>query len=581
MTIDPTSTPALLALVAMALVGIISAVVGMFGVRVVRSTSDFLVASRTVGPVANASAISGEYLSAASFLGIAAFILRDGADALWSAVAFVGGYLALLLFVAAPLRRSGAYTVPDFAEYRLPSKGLRRLCSVIVVVIGWLYLLPQLQGAGLVLNTVTGLPSWVGIAAAGVIVLTTVLGGGMRSITFVQAFQFWLKIFALAVPAIVILSLFMTDGRTLDQPTAPTFPADTTVRIRTDVVLETGEPVAFGAAGVLDDQPVQGSVEWAPGRHSVAAGAQLQFAAGTPIPAVAGRPTTNEQWIEPMTDGPDGLLPIYSIIIAGFLGTMGMPHVLVRFYTNPDGRAARRTTIVVLAMIGFFYMIVSLLGVFTRLYTPQLMVSGADAAVLLLPKAVLGSNWAGWLLGALIAAGAVAAFLATSSGLTVSLAGVLFTDVLRGRFHRFRLAAGLSLVVPLVLALTVTRLDFSLTVPLVFAVAAATFCPLLVLGIWWRGLTPTGAIAGMVVGGLISGVSVLASLSAILPNDTTLGNLLYRPALIAVPAAFLTMWAVSKLTRSQVPPEVDDTLLRMHAPERLGLGSDRLPRRPG
>jgi Na+(H+)/acetate symporter ActP len=208
------------------------------------------------------------------------------------------------------------------------------------------------------------------------------------------------------------------------------------------------------------------------------------------------------------------------------------------------------------------------------------MVSGADAAVLLLPTAALGPGWLASVLGALVAAGAVAAFLATSSGLTVSLAGVLFTDVLRGRLHRFRLAAVLSMVVPLLLALTINRLDFSITVPLVFALAASTFCPLLVLGIWWRGLTSTGAISGMLVGGTISSISVLASLLAVLPNVTAIGNLLYRPALISVPAAFLTMWLVSRLTRAQVPPEVDATLLRMHAPERLGLGDDRLARRP-
>jgi Na+(H+)/acetate symporter ActP len=128
MSLSSLSSPALLALVAMVLVGVVSAVIGSFGVRVTRSTSDFLVASRTVGPVANASAISGEYLSAASFLGIAAFILRDGADALWGAVAFVGGYLALLLFVAAPLRRSGAYTVtsPSTGCPRAPCAGCAR-----------------------------------------------------------------------------------------------------------------------------------------------------------------------------------------------------------------------------------------------------------------------------------------------------------------------------------------------------------------------------------------------------------------------------------------------------------------------
>ena len=155
-------TSGIVALVAIAVVGTVSAVIGKLGVRVARSTSDFLVASRTVGPVANASAISGEYLSAASFLGVAGLILREGADALWFPIAFTTGYLALVLFVAAPLRRSGAYTVPDFAVARLDSDGLRRLCTTFVLVIGWLYLLPQLQGAGLALTTLTALPAWSG-----------------------------------------------------------------------------------------------------------------------------------------------------------------------------------------------------------------------------------------------------------------------------------------------------------------------------------------------------------------------------------------------------------------------------------
>jgi Na+(H+)/acetate symporter ActP len=572
---------AVLALVAMALVGVVSTVIGFFGIRVRRSTSDFLVASRTVGPVTNASAISGEYLSAASFLGIASLILREGADALWGAVAYVGGYLALLLFIAAPLRRSGAYTVPDFAEARLPSRALRRICTVVVVVIGTLYLLPQLQGAGLVLQTVTRLPAWSGVVGAAVVVLLTVLGGGMRSITFVQAFQFWLKFVALAVPTLVVLSLFMSDDRALDRPSAPRFPADTHVDITVGVRLEAAEPVTFRAVGEVDGRVVDGQLTWQPGVHEVAEGTALHFLAGSAVPAVAGRPTTDQEWIAPMSgDGDTGneLLTIYSTLIAGFLGTMGLPHVLVRFYTNPDGRAARRTTVVVLAMIGGFYVAVGLLGAFSRLYTPQLMMSGSDAAVLLLPTAALGENLFGWLLAALVAAGAAAAFLATSSGLVVSLAGVLFTDVLRGRLQRFRLAAVLSMVVPLLLALTVTRLDFSLTVPLVFAVAASTFCPLLVLGIWWRGLTARGAVAGLVVGGLTSGVSVVAGLLTVLPTNTW-GVLLYRPALFAVPAAFLTMVLVSKLTKGDVPPDVDRTLLTLHAPERLGLGGDRLDRR--
>jgi Na+(H+)/acetate symporter ActP len=202
-----------------------------------------------------------------------------------------------------------------------------------------------------------------------------------------------------------------------------------------------------------------------------------------------------------------------------------------------------------------------------------------DAAVLLVPTAALGNGWTGWLVGGLVAAGAAAAFLSTSSGLMVSLAGVLFTDLLRGRFSDFRLAALLASVVPLPFALSVTRLDFALTVPLVFAVAASTFCPLLVLGIWWRGLTARGAVAGVLVGGGLSGVAVGVTMIGAAPGGW-LEVLLYRPAAATVPAAFLTMVLVSKLTRAEIPPGVDAALLRLHAPERLGLTHDRLEREP-
>ena len=569
------TTPAIIALVAIALVGVASVIIGSLGVRVARSTSDFLVASRTVGAVPNAAAISGEYLSAATFLGVAGIVLREGADALWYPIAFCAGYLSLLLLVAAPLRRSGAYTIPDFAEARLHSPRVRRLCTALVLLIGWLYLLPQLQGAGLALTTLTQLPGWVGIAGAGVLVLLSVVAGGMRSITFVQAFQYWLKLTALTVPALIALALFLGSDRELDRPSAPTFGEATTISVETPVLLEVAADTALTARGTVDGRSVDGPLTWAPGVHEVAAGAELRFAAGTGVPVPAGSPTTDREWLEPQSGGMP-LLEIYSILVAGIAGTMGLPHVLVRFYTNPDGRAARRTTVVVLAMIGAVFALVTLLGLLSRAFTPELLVDGrTDGAVLLVPTAVLGDGWAGWLLGGLVSAGAAAAFLSTSSGLVVSLAGVLFTDVLKGRFRDFRLAALLSAVVPIAPALAVTRLDLSLTVPLVFAVAAATFCPLLVLGVWWRGLTPAGATAGLLVGAVLSCVGVGFALAGAVPEGS-LGVLLLRPAAVAVPAAFLTMVLVSRATRTAIPLDVDRTLLQLHAPERLGLSRDRL-----
>ena len=311
------STDVVPGIVAVVLVTVATLAIGTWGLRFSRTTSDFFVASRTVRPRLNASAIGGEYLSAASFLGIAGLLLIFGADMLWYPVGWTAGYLVLLVLVAAPLRRSGAYTLPDFAEARLGSRGVRSLCSALVVGIGWLYLLPQFQGAGVTLPATIGAPSWLGAVIVAAVVLINVTSGGMRSITFVQAFQYWLKLTALLVPACVLLAVWVGDG-------APN-PADAA----------------------------------APATRSV------------PAPsATAAR----------------GLYVTYSLIVATFLGTMGLPHVVVRFYTNPDGRAARRTTLVVLALLGFFYLLPPVYGALGRIYAPEHGRAPSDVLVLELPR---------------------------------------------------------------------------------------------------------------------------------------------------------------------------------------------------
>ncbi len=145
----------------------VTLLIGARGVAAMRTTSDFLVASRRISPALNAAAVSGEYLSAASFLGVAGLVVKQGMGALWYPVGFTAGYVAMLALVAAPMRRTGALTVPDFAEARLGSQPLRRLAAVVVVVIATLYLVPQFQAAGQVLTVVSGTPYWVGVVAAG------------------------------------------------------------------------------------------------------------------------------------------------------------------------------------------------------------------------------------------------------------------------------------------------------------------------------------------------------------------------------------------------------------------------------
>jgi cation/acetate symporter len=535
-------------------VTVVTVVIGAYGLRLARTTSDLLVASRAVSPAWNAAAIGGEYLSAASFLGVAGLVLKHGVDVLWYPVGFAAGYLALLLFVAAPLRRSGAFTLPDFCELRLRSVGLRKLATGFVLVIGWLYLVPQLRGAGLTLQTVAGRPYLVGVLLVGVVVTANVALGGMRAITFVQAFQYWLKLTALLVPMLFLLLHWQADGRpALAPPAGSTFAHPTTVTF---------------------DQPAR-LIQLDGSTVDVPAHTTLTFPAGAPIPQVAGGDVdTGLDWLLPgsTTHGDRGLLATYSLILATFLGTMGLPHVLVRFYTNPDGAAARRTTLMVLGLVGLFYLLPALYGVLGRIYTPQLMMTGAtDAVVLQLPAAALGGGTTGQLLGALVAAGAFAAFLSSSSGLLTSVAGVLSTDVIgRGSVRDFRVAAVFAGVVPMLLATRVSDLDVSQVVGLAFAVAASSFCPLLVLGLWWRGLTAFGAVAGLVAGGGAAVAAVLVTMVGP-PLSGWTAILVNQPAAWTVPLAFAVMVIGSLASRRRVPADVGSTMLRLHAPDALGL----------
>src|SRR3954453_19764225 len=190
--------------VGVGLVTVVTLAAGSLGLRRARTAGDFYVASRAVTPGWNAAAVSGEYLSAASFLGIAGLVLTYGFDMLWYPVAYTAGYLVLLALVAAPLRRSGAYTLPDFAQLRLGSVAVRRTASLLVVLIGWLYLVPQLQGAAPPPPAPGGAPRWAGGLLVCAVVLIAVASGGMRSITFAQAVQYWIKLTALLVPAVVL-----------------------------------------------------------------------------------------------------------------------------------------------------------------------------------------------------------------------------------------------------------------------------------------------------------------------------------------------------------------------------------------
>src|SRR6266536_1130845 len=182
---------------------------GFWAAKRSKTAHDFFVAGRSVSVGWNASAISGEYLSAASFMGVAGMVMSSGYDALWYPVCYACGYLFLLLFIAGPLRRFGAYTIPDFAEGRFDSPMFRKIAVVFVLFIGFFYTMPQMKGAGTTLAYIfPGLPYWAGVVLVGAIITLNVALGGMKGITLVQAFQYWLKLFAICVPVFVLFAFY-------------------------------------------------------------------------------------------------------------------------------------------------------------------------------------------------------------------------------------------------------------------------------------------------------------------------------------------------------------------------------------
>lgn len=499
MTLQATLVVAIGAVCALTVLG------GVYGLRLSRTTSDFYVASRTVSPWWNASAIGGEYLSAASFLGIAGLVYASGLTMLWFPVGYTLGFVVLAAVVAAPLRRSGAYTVPDFAEARMESRPLRRLTSAVVVLVGWLYLLPQLSGAGLALENLTGAPPWAGGVLVSVVVTVNVMSGGMRSVTLVQAVQYWVKLVAIAVPALILAWMWHVGG----QP-PPRMPS----------------PLPVGGAGTA-------------------------------------------------------MYTTYSLLLALCLGTMGLPHVVVRFYTNPDGRAARRTTLPVIGFLAVFYLFPPVYGVLGRAYEPLLPAGiRPDEIVLQLPRVIVPGP-IGQTLVVVLAVGAFAAFLSTASGLGVAITGVIDQDLIRPRLaavtggdadgiSSFRIAALVSLAIPCLASLFVQRIGIATTVGLAFAVAASTLCPLLVLGVWWRGLSVPGAAAALVVGSVTSISAVGLTLSGV-PLPEPWPALLRQPAAWTVPLAFITGAVVSLATPNRVPRHTLRTMIRLHTPESVHL----------
>ena len=564
----------------------ITIAMGFWSAKKSKTASDFFVAGRSVSVGWNASAISGEYLSAASFMGVAGMVMSSGYDALWYPVCYACGYLFLLLFIAGPLRRFGAYTIPDFAEGRFDSPLFRKIAVVFVLFIGFFYTMPQMKGAGVTLayifkdiewiGGVKGLPYWVGVVLVGAVITLNVALGGMKGITLVQACQYWMKMFAISVPVFVLMAVYSDYGNHLQANLVKPAPPGFFSEGDTSRSLET--------ASALQRKPL---AEKAPKDETWL----NPFGPLTTKAAKAAGLSAEEQ-------RPYSLLYTYSLIIALVCGTAGLPHILVRFYTNPDGVAAKRTTMWVMILIGVFYVFPPVFGVMGRNLMPELYnglagVKGTDGVVLNLPL-ILTEKYCtlGAVLSGITCAGAFAAFMSTFSGLLVSMTGALAHDVY-GRILRpqstpeqrmcmFKFCAVLCGAGAVLLGFLVETFEINKLVGWAFAIAATSYFPLLFLATWWRNITMKGAAIGMLAGGTLSLAAIASTMLAdqakwaeglkiwytTHPLARTLAE---QPAIWALPLAIVLMIVISRLTRSEVPADIRMKMLVLHAPEKLGL----------
>jgi Na+(H+)/acetate symporter ActP len=349
---------------------------------------------------------------------------------------------------------------------------------------------------------------------------------------------------------------------------------------------------------------------------------------------------TKDAVITPVDPRPYSLLYTYSLIIALVCGTAGLPHILVRFYTNPDGVAAKRTTMWVMILIGVFYVFPPVFGVMGRNLLPELYsgvgAKGTDKVVLELPRILNvgrdafhrvpdqvsdssrsttpsanatnaasgegsrtrwnaslptrnGIPW-GSILSGITCAGAFAAFMSTFSGLLVSMTGAMAHDVYgrminpdatpEERLRAFKIAAVVIGGVAILLGMQVEPLQINFMVGQAFAIAAASYFPLLFVSVWWRKLTMKGAATGMLTGGTLAlaGISLTSftdlkwlPLDAFWAVHPLLRILCEQPAIWAVPLAIALMVIVSRLTSRDVPSDIRMKMLVLHAPEKLGL----------
>lgn len=581
----------------------------IFSRRFTRTTADFYLAGRKVGSFSNASAISGDYLSAASFLGVAGAVYASGLDGVWYAAGFAGGFMVVVLFLASALRRFGEYTVADFAFGRFGTSRIRLVTVLAVLLVSLFYMAPQMFGAGTTWKILVGtgfFPAdanglFLGVDPvylSGVVVVTLIMMfyvamGGMKGTTLNQIFQFWILWFAMFMVVVFAFGSGFSYPGSLQEASSGKLTATKTMTVAD---LQKVDPKS-GKAPIENAKATMTPESFAKVQEVVDAGDET-----AKVDVLLTQKNKLHETRDMLFGEPGhryNAFDQFSMVLALVLGTAGLPHILNRYYTNPSGSAARRSTFWVLVFIGTFYIFAPIAGLAGRGLISRAAEAGtapANAALVdgilvksdsLMPAVgqILGGQW---LMG-LVAAGAFAAMFSTIGGLLIAAASAIGHDVYEKYINpnaseAKRVFVGkASVIVFSLLAFTLGwaipyfGLDkaypalIAMMVTWAFAVGASAFVPMLLTGIWWKGTTERGAISGMLVG-LVGSISIIfmnifqqLKVPFFAADNGMIGFVasLTFPVLFTFPVALLTIIIVSKLD-GKLPDNVDQIWMRIH-----------------
>ena len=519
-------------------------VIGWYSRRWTNSTAEFYVADGQIPWKLNGVAMFSNYASAASFLGVAGAIALFGIDNWWLALGFFAGWVVVVLTLASPLRRSGKYTVADALQERFAGREIRFLTIVTGVIIGTIYLVPQLVGAGHLFNLLIPLDAigstasyifWVCIAGGFTAVIVVL--GGMRGTSYNQAFQ-GIIIFGAMVLLLVLATVMYFSWNPLN------------------ILTEAGEVVP---PQVLVDE---GAADQILATYPVDSGGdEAMEAARSAAEILPDAPTA-------MTPGVNvkDLLNQLSLVLALFLGVVGLPHVLIRLYTVKDAAAARKSTEFTIVALAIFYTMTLFVGLAAMMLLYPMLADlinqgeigkATNTAVAEL-GALLGGRGSigGDVLLGIVLAGAMAAILSSAVGLLIQMTTTVahdgYTVLLRPKSsdnQRLRVAriSGIVLtVIAVLMAIWLREENVAQLVGMAFGIAASTFAPVLLLTVWWTRLTSQGVIAGFIVGLVVS--LLFAFLKFFEVDEFLFLPVLVNPALYGVPAAFIAAIGTSLAT---------------------------------